>query len=225
MTISPSSTQPAGSRREQRVVQLGKIAIERPQVAALDEDVGRAAKDDRAKAVPLRLVQERWPRRQLVGQLREHRLDRRRDRKHRWMLSLLQHSASPGCRSLDHDLAPAEEVGVDRVGARTQQSDRDRGQDDEQHRQAIVQNIESVRGDPAEADRDSTKGDSERRQRREKSARNSETTGDEERAGGDAGNSGGSACLKHRDCLCDGRESDRDTKQQQADARPARGKR
>ena len=32
-------TQPAGSRVEKRVVQLGKVAIERPQVAALDEHV------------------------------------------------------------------------------------------------------------------------------------------------------------------------------------------
>ena len=41
ITISPSTTQPSGSAGEQRVVQLGKVAIERPQIAALDEDVGR----------------------------------------------------------------------------------------------------------------------------------------------------------------------------------------
>ena len=42
-------------RVEQRRVQLGKVAIERLEVAALDVDVAAAAKDDRAKAVPLRL--------------------------------------------------------------------------------------------------------------------------------------------------------------------------
>ena len=43
---------------EQRLVQLREIAVERPQVAALDEDVGAAAKDDGAKAVPLRLEEK-----------------------------------------------------------------------------------------------------------------------------------------------------------------------
>ena len=38
-----------------------------------------AAKDDRAEAVPLRLVQKPSPVGQLVGELREHRLDRRRE--------------------------------------------------------------------------------------------------------------------------------------------------
>ena len=71
-------TQPAGSLSRKSVVQLGKVAIERPQVAALDEDVGLAAKDDRAEAVPLRLEQEAVARGELVGELREHRLDRRR---------------------------------------------------------------------------------------------------------------------------------------------------
>ena len=50
----------AGRQRvEKRGVQLGKVAIERLEIAALDEHVGAAAKDDRAKSVPLRLVQER----------------------------------------------------------------------------------------------------------------------------------------------------------------------
>ena len=79
ITISPSSTQPSGSCVEQRVVQLGKVAIERPQVAALDVHLGAAAKDDRAEAVPLRLVQEAVAGGKLVGELREHRLDRRRE--------------------------------------------------------------------------------------------------------------------------------------------------
>jgi hypothetical protein len=39
----------------QRVAQLGKVAIERAQIAALDEDTGTAAKDDGAEAVPLRV--------------------------------------------------------------------------------------------------------------------------------------------------------------------------
>ena len=84
MTISPSSTQPSGSRSSKRLVQLGKVAVERPQVAALDEHVARAAKDDRAKAVPLRLVEKAVAGGQLVGELREHRLDRRRDRERGW---------------------------------------------------------------------------------------------------------------------------------------------
>ena len=47
-----------GQSGEKRRVQLRKIAIERPQIAALDEDVGPAAEDERAKSVPLRLVEE-----------------------------------------------------------------------------------------------------------------------------------------------------------------------
>ncbi len=46
-------------RRQQQRVQLGEVAIERPQIAALDEDVGVAAEDDGAEAVPLRLEEER----------------------------------------------------------------------------------------------------------------------------------------------------------------------
>ena len=60
-------------------MELGEVAIERPQVAALDEDVAAAAKHDGAEAVPLRLVEERAAGRELVGQLRQHRLDRRLD--------------------------------------------------------------------------------------------------------------------------------------------------
>ena len=58
ITISPSTTQPSGRPREQRVVQLGKVAIERPQIAALDEDLAAAAEHDRAETVPLGLVEE-----------------------------------------------------------------------------------------------------------------------------------------------------------------------
>ena len=61
------------------LVELGKVAIERPQVPTLDEDLGCAAKDDGAKSVPLGLKQERSGGGKLIGELREHRLDRRRD--------------------------------------------------------------------------------------------------------------------------------------------------
>ena len=60
-------------------MQLGEVAVERPQVAALDEDVGVAAEDDGAEAVPLRLEQEVARVGQRLGQLGQHRLDRRRD--------------------------------------------------------------------------------------------------------------------------------------------------
>ena len=51
---------------EECVVKLGKVAIERPEVAALNVDVGLAAEDDRPEAVPFGLVQEAaagWQRR------------------------------------------------------------------------------------------------------------------------------------------------------------------
>jgi hypothetical protein len=53
-------------------VQLGKIAVERPQVAALDEHVGGSAEHDGAEAVPLGLEQEIARGRELVGELGEH---------------------------------------------------------------------------------------------------------------------------------------------------------
>src|SRR2546422_9620845 len=67
--------------REKRRMELRKVPIERPQVPALDENLGSAAKDNRAKSIPFGLVQER-ARRKLLGELREHRLDRWRDGKH-----------------------------------------------------------------------------------------------------------------------------------------------
>src|SRR5919198_150282 len=70
-----------GDVGEEGVVQLGKVSIERPEIAALDEDLGLAAKHDCAKSIPLRLVQITAVRRKIVRKLREHRLDRRRDRK------------------------------------------------------------------------------------------------------------------------------------------------
>ena len=81
MTISPSSDAVRPGAAKQRVVQVGKVAIERPQIAALDEHVVAAAKDDGAKAVPLRLVEEPVAGGKLRRELREHRLDRRIDGK------------------------------------------------------------------------------------------------------------------------------------------------
>ena len=65
---------------KQRLVQFGKVTIERPEIPALDEELGATAKDDRAKPVPLGLVQKRATAGDPIGGLREHRLDRRSDR-------------------------------------------------------------------------------------------------------------------------------------------------
>src|SRR5687768_16567372 len=61
--------------RNQLVVQLRKVPIERLQVAALDVDVVAAAKDDGTEAVPFRLIEKGITIRQRVGDLRQHRLD------------------------------------------------------------------------------------------------------------------------------------------------------
>ena len=52
ITISPSRRSRAAALDERRRA-AREVAIERPQIAALDEDVGRAAKDDGAEAVPI----------------------------------------------------------------------------------------------------------------------------------------------------------------------------
>src|SRR5688500_19436395 len=67
-----------GQALEQRVVQLREVAVERPQVAALDVDVAGAAEHEGAEAVPFRLEQEIVSAGQHVGELGEHRLDGRR---------------------------------------------------------------------------------------------------------------------------------------------------
>ena len=54
MTISPSSTQRAGNWARNGVEQLGKIAVQRFFIAALDENLVAIAEDQRAKAIPLR---------------------------------------------------------------------------------------------------------------------------------------------------------------------------
>src|ERR1051325_4585738 len=76
-------------RADQPVVQLRKVAIQRLEIPALDVGVASAAKDDRAKAVPLRLEEEITAAWNLLGHLREHRLDGRRDGKggHQSMLT------------------------------------------------------------------------------------------------------------------------------------------
>src|SRR5262245_47325082 len=65
---------------KKRVAKLGKVAIERPQIAALNEEVRAMAEHDRAKAVPLRLVKKPAARRQRVRKLSQHRLNRWYDR-------------------------------------------------------------------------------------------------------------------------------------------------
>ena len=72
---------PPGQTGQKGGVQLGKVAVERPQVAALNEHVVRAAKDDRPEPVPFRLVEKGVAGGELCGELGEHRLDWRRDRK------------------------------------------------------------------------------------------------------------------------------------------------
>ena len=43
---------------KKRLAKLREVAIERPQVAALNEEVGLMAEDNRAKPIPLRLVKK-----------------------------------------------------------------------------------------------------------------------------------------------------------------------
>src|SRR6476620_4445983 len=69
-----------GQPESEGVVELGKVAVQRLQVAALDEHLaGSAAKDDRAEAVPLRFVEKRTAGRERFGNARQHRLDWRLD--------------------------------------------------------------------------------------------------------------------------------------------------
>ena len=76
ITISPSRTQRSGQRGPERLGQLGEVAVERLEVAALDVDLVAVAEDERAEAVPLRLEQPAVAGRQAVGRLGEHRLER-----------------------------------------------------------------------------------------------------------------------------------------------------
>src|SRR4026209_366833 len=65
---------------KQRLAKLREIAIERSQVAALNEEVGIMSEHNRAKAIPLRLVQKPARSRQRVRKLSQHRLNRWYDR-------------------------------------------------------------------------------------------------------------------------------------------------
>ena len=77
-TISPSITQPLGSACASARSSSGKVAVQRPQVAALEVDLVAVAKHQRAKAVPLGLEQEAALVRKLIGDLGQHGFDRRR---------------------------------------------------------------------------------------------------------------------------------------------------
>src|SRR5688572_16081028 len=70
---------PGRQAREKYVVQLGEVPIERAQVATLNEHVGSAAEDNGAKSIPFGLVEKLGTGREIVGELREHRFDRRLD--------------------------------------------------------------------------------------------------------------------------------------------------
>src|SRR3954470_8240236 len=78
-----------GQALEQRFVQLWKVSVERPQVAALDENIPFAPKHDRAKTVPFGLIQKVFFGWQGVCPLREHGLDRRgKPKSHRALVTL-----------------------------------------------------------------------------------------------------------------------------------------
>ena len=68
---------PLGERGPERVGQLREVAVERLQVARLRVDLVAVAEDERPEAVPFRLEQPAVVRRQVVGGLGEHRLERR----------------------------------------------------------------------------------------------------------------------------------------------------
>ena len=70
-----------GQPGPQRVVQLREIPIERFEVAALDEDFVAATKDDGPKAVPFGFEEKSVADRDLRGELGQHGLDWRRERK------------------------------------------------------------------------------------------------------------------------------------------------
>ena len=72
-----------GQAVEQRLAQLGEVAVERLRVAALEIEVGAAAAEhDGAEAVPLGLEEEVARFGEGLGQLGEHGLDRRGDGEH-----------------------------------------------------------------------------------------------------------------------------------------------
>ena len=70
-----------GQLRAQCLEQLGKIAIERFLITALDEDLVPIAEDQSAEAIPLRLKYPGLAHRQFAHSLGKHRQDRRVHRK------------------------------------------------------------------------------------------------------------------------------------------------
>ena len=66
-----------GQRRAQGRRQLREVAVERFEVAALDESFVAVAEDQRPEAVPLGLVEPAIADRNRLGQLGQHRFDRR----------------------------------------------------------------------------------------------------------------------------------------------------
>src|SRR5262249_24683394 len=66
--------------RGEREPEVGKVTVERPQVAALGVDVITGLEGDGTEAVPLRLEEPAVPCRQIIRALYQHRLDGRVDR-------------------------------------------------------------------------------------------------------------------------------------------------
>src|SRR5438094_235937 len=69
-----------GQVRAQRDLELRKIPPERLQVATLDQHVVAALPHERAEAVPFWLVEPTVTCGEAIGELREHRRDRRLER-------------------------------------------------------------------------------------------------------------------------------------------------
>ncbi len=92
-----------GQARAQRDLELGEVAAERLEVAALDVDLIAGFPDQRAESVPLGLVQPRVALRNLRRELREHRLDgrleRQRERHARAAYAKVIACGSPPCSS------------------------------------------------------------------------------------------------------------------------------
>src|ERR1051326_2253025 len=68
-----------GQARDKGVMQLGKVAIERPQITALNVDIVLRSKDDGAEAIPFGLEEEAPLGRDRIDQFCEHRFDGRRE--------------------------------------------------------------------------------------------------------------------------------------------------
>src|SRR5262245_36350594 len=73
----PVEHRTARQLRLERLEQLGKVAVQRFLITALDQDLLAIAEDQRAKSIPLRLEDPAFTGRQLANSLGEHRQDRR----------------------------------------------------------------------------------------------------------------------------------------------------